>query len=107
MFIKSATSLSTRVDNDRLNMVRRNDAARLAHEVLEPLNTKGAEEVLAGVAVAFAVLSSRFGLGAEGLYNYGLRILKEPLPDANREGYSLVESLKDFANLRVRDDASI
>ena len=105
--MKNVTSeLSSRLDADKLNMMSRDRAAALAHTCLDGLRNETPEAHLAGVAVAFAALAHRYGKGPEELYLYGLRILEAPTAH-HRNGNALIDSLRDFANLKVRNDPVI
>lgn len=104
--IAKSSELSTRLDGDKLNMFSRDRAAALAHTSLDAMRNEGAEAHLAGIAVAFAALAHRYQMGPEQLYLYGLRILESPGAH-HRNGNALIESLRDFANLKVRNDPAI
>ncbi|WP_111818773.1 hypothetical protein [Agrobacterium sp. CFBP2214] len=100
------SELSTRLDRDKLMMMSRDRAAELGHIILEPLTNSPAAENLAAVAIAFAVLSNRYSMGPEELYHYGMKILTEPTPH-HRKGNALLDSLQDWAGMRVRNEAII
>lgn len=100
------SELSTRIDRDKLLTLSRDRAAELGHLLLEPLRVATPEEYLAGVAVVFAAMANRYGQGAEELYQYGLKILTAPTPH-HTKGNALVDSLRDFADLKVRNDPFI
>jgi hypothetical protein len=94
------------LDRDRLMMMSRDRAAELGHMILEPLTNSPADENLAAVAVAFAALSERYSMGPEELYRYGMKILTAPTPH-HRKGNALMDSLQDWAGMRVRNEAII
>lgn len=94
---------STRINRDRLLMMPRDRAAQMAHEVIAALEKKTPEDHLLGIAVAFAVMAQRYAQGAEELHDIGKRILVEPMA-YNRPGAALIDSLRDYAGLKVRTD---
>lgn len=101
--LDASLSASTRISQDKLMMMPRYTAVRRAHEIISGLQGRDAEEHLGGIAVAFAAMAERYSLGPEELHAYGMRILREPTT-YNRDGSALVDSLRDYAGLKVRND---
>lgn len=92
--------LSHRLDEDILFSIPRGRAAQFAMDMVHPVQGERGESILAGVAVLFATMATRYNRSPQDLYQYGMRILEanEPfkkLPNAQ------VEALKDFAKLKV------
>lgn len=98
--------LSSRVDTTQLQMVSRDEAARVAHSLLNGANREKGPEIAAGVALLFSVMAERVGYQPEELFHLGNRILREPAPHHMKSNVQL-EALRDFAGLRVRNQAII
>lgn len=101
-----SNELSTRIDRDRLHMVSRDDAATVAHALLNGARNDRGEHLSAGTAVLFAVMVERTQMDPQELYRLGRRILHEPSPH-HRKGNAQLEALRDFAGLRVRNEAIV
>ncbi|NKW09116.1 hypothetical protein HGG76_02405 [Ochrobactrum tritici] len=101
-----SNELSTRVDPTQLHMVSRDRVANVAHALLNGANHERAPEILAGVAVLFAVMAERSAVDPEELYHLGRRILFAPAPHHHKPNVQM-EALRDFAGLRVRNQSVI
>lgn len=87
---------------DRLMMTARDDAASSALAALTPIQDEAPEIQVAGVSVLFAALSHRLGVDPEELYRVGIKMLTDE--DFHHKGNIRVETLRDFAGLRLKGD---
>lgn len=101
-----ATELSTRIDPTQLHMVSRDRVAGAVHALLHGAHSDKGEVILAASAVLFVVMAERYGLNAEDLYHLGRKVLYADEPHHDKANVQL-EALRDFATLRVRQNALI
>lgn len=95
--------LSTRIDRDRFHMVDRNQVSAAAFTMLNGVSAETRVELLAaGAALLFAAVAERVGMTAEELHRVGHRILFAH-ENFDHKGNSALESLRDFAALRLRN----
>jgi len=89
-----------RLDTDRLSMVPREEAIRLAYEALFPVqNEDPPEPMVAAIAVLFAVVCQKLGLAPEQIPHMGVRMLRD---QANHDKCNKArQSLADFATIRI------
>lgn len=95
-------TLSTRIDNDKLNLLGRERVATQAHLALNGIQKQSPELQLLAVATLFAVFVERSSVRPEDLYLKGKRVLYASGGGDTKTDDSL-ESLRDFAKLRVRN----
>ena len=98
--------LSTRIDQDRLNLLKRDRIAALTQAVLDPISSHPGEELLAASATLFAVMCERYSASPQDLHEYGRRVLGADEP-FHKQGNDQLEALRDFAALRVRGERII
>ena len=101
-----SNSLSTRIDRDALNSLKRDKIAPLTSAILDPIASHSGEELLAASATLFAVMVERYGGSPQDLYEYGRRVLGADEP-FHKKGNDQLEALRDFAALRVRGERII
>lgn len=94
------TKPSAPLNRDKLFMMPRDEAARLAFEALHPLQNLKPEEMMAGLAVLFATVCQRVGQPADEMHALGLKVLEAPA-EHHYKTNSMLQTLKDFAGLRV------
>ena len=94
-----------KIDRDVILMMPREKAATMACLAIDKLQSRRPEDVIAGIAVAFAVMTERSGMTAEELASYGKRILFAPQAHHVQTNDKL-ESLRDFAGIRIKDGIS-
>lgn len=99
---KHVNSLSTRINADRLNSLGRDTIARQSHEALNGIQRHRPEDQLMAVALLFAVMAERYDGGPQELYQKGRKVLFKSGDGDTKTDMSL-ESLRDFAKLRVRN----
>ena len=87
------------LNKDKLYMLPRDRAAVVAHETLDPINSRPAHEQLAGVALLFAVLCSRFNVDPEDMHTFAKRLLDED-QQFHRKGNAQMDALIAYANLQ-------
>lgn len=104
--LDASLSASSRLNMDTVSTIPRSRALRLAHEVLDGMDKKSGEDLLVGIAVAFAALAQRYAGGPEALHHMGRRILNEAAP-YDRKGNAERDSLLDYVSLKVRTDPRI
>lgn len=85
---------------DRLMMTGRDDAAASALAALTPIQDEAPEIQIAGVSVLFAAFTHRLGLDPEEAYRVGIKMLTDQ--DFHMKGNIRVETLRDFAGLRLK-----
>lgn len=95
-------SLSTRIDNDKLNLLGRDVVSHRAHGALDAIQRFPAEQQILATATLFAVMVERCGVDAEELYLKGRRVLFASGEGDTKTDMSL-EALRDYAALRVRN----
>lgn len=96
-------TLSTRIDHTQLHMVSRDRVASTAHALLHGASQEPPPQLVAGVAVLFAVMVERAAMDPEGLYLLGRRILQANDQHHDKPNIQM-EALRDYAGLRVRND---
>ncbi|MBO6814580.1 MAG: hypothetical protein JJ891_06955 [Rhizobiaceae bacterium] len=94
--------LSSRIDRDKLNLVSRDRVAAGAHAVLDPIQGYTPEQLIASVAVAFAVVAERSGVKPSELYQMGKRMLHDE-DRYHMKANVQMESLRDFAAQEIRN----
>lgn len=89
------------VDRDKLAMVPRDGATRVAHEALFPIQDwESPEEQVMGVGVLFAALCLRCGIDPYDLHQMGMKVLTAPDEGDHVTGNSL-QVLRDFIGARI------
>lgn len=88
------------LDRDKLAMVHRGEAARLAHEALFPVQHAQPEEMLMSVALLLTAISRRCRIPVRDITDMATRILDAP-PAFDREVNTHLEVLRDFAGARI------
>lgn len=89
------------LDRDKLYMVSRFNAARVAQAALFPIQQQESpEELVMGVGVLFAAVCLRAGIDPSDLFEAGKRVLTVPF-DGDKMGSDSLQSLKDFVGLRI------
>lgn len=101
-----ANTLSTRIDQDFLYSLPRDQIIRDASSLLEPLKNERGEQLVAATAVLFAIMAERYSGSAEGLYEFGKRVLRTREAH-HTKGYDETEALRDFAALRISQNPTI
>lgn len=96
----------TPLDGDKLAMVPRIQAASAAHLALFGIQDERPEVMVMGAAVLFTALCHRCGLDPEALHTMGRRVLLAD-QDFHRETNDSLQSLRDFAGLRVKGDREV
>lgn len=101
-FNSSSTKLTTSnpLDKDKLSMVPRETAARLALLALHQMQDEFPEEVILGVSTLFAAFTLRCGLDPQDLHHKGLRVLQAP-EEGDRPTDATIQVLRDFAGARL------
>ena len=97
-----ANELSSRLDSTHLSMVSRDRVADVAFNALDRIQRERPELLTAAFALLFAVVAERNQLDPLSLFTLGRRLLHEPHPNHGHPTVQL-ESLRDFAGLRVRN----
>lgn len=93
------------LNRDALHMLPRERAAQVAHEALFPLQNLKPHEMVAGLGLLFATICHRVQIDPEEVHRLGLRILRdEPM---HRQTNDSLQSLKDFAGLRIKGDRNV
>lgn len=87
------------LNKDKLSLLPRDVALVSAHYVLRPLSNMEPEEMVAGMAVLFASVCNRVGLDPQHVHQMGMRMLKDQ--QHHDKGNKLLQSLRDFAGLRI------
>lgn len=90
---------SRALDRDRLGMFPRDEAVRLAHEALFPINKGDPEAMVAGIGVLFAAVCSRVGLDPQEVHQQSMRRLRDQ--QHHDKSNKSLQSLRDFAGLRI------
>lgn len=93
------------LDRDKVMMVQREKAAILAHRALDRIQSELPEEQVSGVAVLFATIAHRCGFDPQELHALGMKILRDE--KFHHKGNIQIESLRDFAGLRLRDGVGL
>ena len=89
------------IDTDKLAMVSRYDAGRIANGALFPIQqTENPEELVLGIATLFAAVTLRANLPASTLYEMGKRVLNAPF-DGDAPTDNGLQTLKDWVGLKV------
>lgn len=89
------------IDRDKLAMVPRSEAAHSAHLTLFQLQSReNPEEIVLGVATAFAALCLRCNLDAGEMFNMGKRVLNAK-PEGDHVTDNSLQSLQDFVSGRL------
>lgn len=90
------------LDRDKLAMVPRLHALRVAHEALFPIQDwdGGPEEQVLGVGILFATMCLKTGLDPEDLYRMGKRVLLAPA-EGDHVTDNMGQVLKDFLGARI------
>ncbi|CAE7866145.1 unnamed protein product, partial [Symbiodinium necroappetens] len=88
-------SLSTRLDQDFLNLIPRDVIAAHTQRLLDPLRNERGEHLVAATAVLFATMVERYGGSPEGLYEFGKKVLHHQ-EDFHKKGNDQLEALRDF-----------
>lgn len=90
----------TPLNSDDLSMVHRERAAHCAHAALNPIQGDRPEEIVMGIAVAFAAITKVAQLDPHALYQMGMKVLHADTHTGERTDKSL-QSLQDFVGLRI------
>jgi hypothetical protein len=101
-----ANTLSSRIDTDVLALMSRDTVAFDAHQLFDALRNHKGEQIVAAVAVAFAVVAERYGGTPEGLHDYGRRILFAENAFHDKANVQL-EALRDYASLRMNSNPKV
>lgn len=102
------TKPSRPLDKDALSMLPRKRAVTTAHEALFPIQNKMPEEMLGGVALLFATLCTRCRVDPEDMHRMGMKLLRDPTVEGGDRGSNgLLESLKDFAGVRIMGERDV
>lgn len=100
MFQLPDNPLSSRINKDRVMMVSRMSGAAAAGVVFDALRNERPEDLIVGIATAFAMVSERVDGGPEELYHVGRKVLRqEPHED---KANAMTESLRDLGNKTLR-----
>ena len=85
-------------DRDRLMMLPRDHAAKLVHQMLEPVNNLPPHEQVGAISLLFATFVQRFGIDPEEAHAIGLKMLRpEPF---HRKGNAQIEALEAYAGMQ-------
>ncbi len=87
---------------DRLKLVSRDRCAKTAMAVLHKIQQDPTEEQVAAVAMLFAVWCIRLGQDPHDLYLQGVKMVKPE--QFHRKGNIQLETLRDFAGIRLAGD---
>lgn len=101
-----SNSLSTRLDQDFLNLIPRDVIASHSQRLIDPLRNERGEHLVAATAVLFAIMVERYGGSPEGLYEFGKRVLHHD-EQFHKKGNDQLEALRDFAALRISTNPAI
>ena len=102
------TKPSRPLNKDALSMLPRRRAVDAAHEALFPIQHKWPEEMVAGVALLFAVVCRRCGMDPEDMHRLGLKLLRDPPQEGGDRGSNqLLQSLQDFAGIRIMGERHV
>ena len=102
------TKPSRPLNKDALSMIPRRRAVNAAHEALFPIQSKWPEEMVAGVALLFAVVCKRCGVDPEDMHRMGLKLLRDPAQEGGDRGSSeLLQALQDFAGIRIMGEKHV
>lgn len=90
------------VNFDKLAMVPREQAARIANLALFPIQQEEhPEEMVLGVAVLFAALTLRTGKDPHDLFEMAKRVILQPLDGTHKEADTQIQVLRDWVGLKV------
>lgn len=88
------------LDKDKVAMVPRQEAARVAMAALSSLQDERPETIVLGAAVLFAAMCSRCGVDARDVHEMAKRVINSPM-FGDRSTDATLEVLRDFAGARV------
>jgi hypothetical protein len=97
---QSHTTLSRRIDNDRLTMMPREVAAADVFEMLDGVRNESGERVLAAASLLFAAVSERYAKSPEELFHLGRKMLTHQ-DKHHRNSTALIEALRDYCGLQL------
>lgn len=101
-----ANTLSTRIDQDKLSLISRDQVAYDAHLMLDSLRNLKGERQVAAIATLFAVVIERYSGSPQDLYSFGRKILGADEPFHDKANVQL-EALRDFAALNMHSSPRI
>lgn len=87
---------------DRLMMVSRDEAARVAMLALTPIQDESPEHAMAAAALLFAVWCKRLSMSGHEAYQLGSKLLTPQ--QFHQKGNITMETLRDFAGIRMAAD---
>lgn len=88
------------LDKDKVAMVPRQEAARIALAALSPIQDERPEMIVLGAAVLFAAMCSRCGIDARDVHEMAKRVIKSPM-FGDKATSATLEVLRDFAGARI------
>lgn len=95
------------LDRDKLSMVSRAQAAQAAHLALFAIQNERPEVMMGGVAILFAAFIHRCGLDPQEVHHMGMKILRDPADPGYHNVNISLQSLKDFAGIRVMGERHV
>lgn len=93
------------LDRDRLTMMSRGEAARVAHLALSEIQGEQPELMVLGAAVLFATLCQRCGLDPQEVHHMARKVLTDQ--DGFKRDNASLQSLRDFAGIRIMGEREV
>lgn len=93
------------LNRDRLSMLKRGEAVRVAHAALSGVQEELPELMVMGIATLFAAVCERAQLDAGEMHRMAQRVLRyDPLMRRDNDS---VQSLRDFVGIRVLGERNV
>lgn len=93
------------LDRDKLTMMPRGEAARVAHLALSEIQGEAPELMVLGAAVLFATLCQRCNLSAQDVHHMAHKVLTDQ--EGFRRDNASLQSLRDFAGIRIMGEREV